>query len=214
MKKAFMMAAALLVAVTTFAQVQIGAGYVNSSDRTRASKDADVSTVTSNGIYAGLGFTMPLAGDLAFTPGVYYMYLTNQHGTSALGGIISASGKLQEHYVNVPLYFNYGSELAPGFRLFFFGGPTVSAGLISKTTLSAGISGLGGANTTIDNYSKDVNNYGRFDVMLGGGMGFDFANRLRLTVGYDFGMLNRYTASATSVQHHRNQLHAGLAFLF
>ena len=99
-------------------------------------------------------------------------------------------------------------------RLFFFGGPTVSAGISSKTTLKAGISGIGQANTVIDNYSKDVNNYGRFDVMLGGGMGFDFANRLRLTVGYDFGMLNRYTASATSVQHHRNQLHAGLAFLF
>ena len=206
-----MMAAALLVAVTTFAQVQIGAGYVNSSDRTRASKDADVSTVTSNGIYAGLGFTMPLAGDLAFTPGVYYMYLTNQHGTSALGGIISASGKLQEHYVNVPLYFNYGSELAPGFRLFFFGGPTFSAGLISKTVLSASILGFS-ANTSIDNY-KDVSGYGRFDVMLGGGMGVDLGKRLRLTVGYDFGMMNRYT-EGNGIIRHRNQLHGGLAFLF
>lgn len=211
MKKALFLVAALLVAVTTFAQVQIGAGYVNSADRSKVSKDADVSIATSNGVYAGLGFTIPLAGDLAVTPGVYYNYLTSRNARSVIGGIISAAGDLQEHYINVPLYFNFGSELAPNFRLFFFGGPTFSYGLISKTTLSASVLGFS-ANTSIDNY-KDVSGYGRFDVMLGGGMGIDL-NRLRLTVGYDFGMMNRYTDNATSVIRHRNQLHAGIALLF
>ena len=211
MKKAMLMAAALLVAVTSFAQVQIGAGYVNSSDRTKISNDAEVSTAASNGVYAGLGVTLPLAGDLAVTPGVYYMFLTSHNGRSVANGILSASGDLQEHYINVPIYFNYGAELVPNFRLFFFGGPTFSAGLISKTVLSASILGFS-ATTSIDNY-KDVSGYGRFDVMLGGGMGVDLGKRLRLTVGYDFGMMNRYT-EGNGIVRHRNQLHGGLAFLF
>ncbi|MBQ6957146.1 MAG: PorT family protein [Bacteroidales bacterium] len=211
MKKAMLMAAAFLVAVTSFAQVQIGAGYVNSTDRTKLSNDAEVSTAAANGVYAGLGVTLPLAGDLAVTPGVYYMFLTSHNGRSVANGILSASGDLQEHYVNVPIYFNYGSELAPNFRLFFFGGPTFSAGIISKTVLSASILGFS-ANTAIDNY-RDVSGYGRFDVMLGGGMGVDLGKRLRLTVGYDFGMMNRYT-EGNGIIRHRNQLHGGLAFLF
>ncbi len=211
MKKAMLMAAALLVAVTSFAQVQIGAGYVNSTDRTKLSNDAEVSTAAANGVYAGIGVTLPLAGDLAVTPGVYYTFLTSHNGRSVANGILSASGDLQEHYVNVPVYFNYGSELAPNFRLFFFGGPTFSAGIISKTVLSASILGFS-ANTAIDNY-RDVSGYGRFDVMLGGGMGVDLGKRLRLTVGYDFGMMNRYT-EGNGILRHRNQLHGGLAFLF
>ena len=211
MKKAMLMAAALLVAVTSFAQVQIGAGYVNSTDRTKLSNDAEVSTAAANGVYAGIGVTLPLAGDLAVTPGVYYTFLTSHNGRSVANGILSASGDLQEHYVNVPVYFNYGSELAPNFRLFFFGGPTFSAGIISKTVLSASILGFS-ANTAIDNY-RDVSGYGRFDVMLGGGMGVDLGKRLRLTVGYDFGMMNRYTEGSGIIRH-RNQLHGGLAFIF
>ena len=211
MKKALLMAAALLVAVTTFAQVQIGAGYVNSSDRIKTSGSSDPSITASNGFYAGLGFTMPLAGDLSFAPGVYYTYLSNRTASSIAGGIISAAGERQEHYVNVPLHFNYGAELFPNFRLFFFGGPTASVGVASKTKLSGSILGYQ-ANTVLDNY-KDVSGYGRFDLLLGGGMGVDLANRIRLTVGYDFGMLNRYTDSNDIVRH-RNQLHAGVALLF
>ena len=197
MKKAMLMAAALLVAVTSFAQVQIGAGYVNSSDRTKISNDAEVSTAASNGVYAGLGVTLPLAGDLAVTPGVYYMFLTSHNGRSVANGILSASGDLQEHYVNVPIYFNYGAELVPNFRLFFFGGPTFSAGLISKTVLSASILGFS-ANTDKDEEIQAA---------------YDLGKRLRLTVGYDFGMMNRYT-EGNGIIRHRNQLHGGLAFLF
>lgn len=216
MKKTFSLLAAaalLLIAVPSFAQIHIGAGYVNSADRIRVSSGTETeATVTySNGVYAGLGFTLPLVGDLALTPGVYYTYLTNRNASSVAGGLLSLAGERQEHYVSVPLHFNYGDELFPNFRLFFFAGPTVSAGLASKTTVSGSILGFS-ANTVVDNY-KDVSGYGRWDVLLGGGMGFDFARRLRLTVGYDFGMLNRYT-DGNAYTRHRQQLHAGLAFLF
>ena len=212
MKKGFFATVVLLmVATTAFAQVQIGAGYLNSSDRIRSSKNGDLSVTNSHGVYAGLDFSLPISGGFAIAPGVYYSFLTNRNATSAIGGIITASGELQEHYVNVPLMLTYGDNLAQNFRLFFFGGPTLSCGLVSKTRLSASIAGFSG-NTVIDNY-KDFRGYGRFDVMLGAGMGVDLS-RIRLTVGYDFGMLNRYTESATSIIRHRNQLHAGIGFLF
>ena len=213
MKKSFsILTAALLMLLVTpaFAQVSLGVGYVNSTDRIK-SGNTEAQATASNGIYAGLGFHMPIAGDLSFTPGVYYTYLSNRNASSTAGGLISASGELKEHYLTVPLHFDYGAEILPNFRLFFFAGPGVSVGLASNTVLSASIAGISG-NTSFDNY-KDGTGYGRWDIQLGGGMGIDLAHRLRLKVGYDFGMLNRYTDSQ-NISRHRNQLHAGIAFLF
>ena len=44
-------------------------------------------------------------------------------------------------------------------------------------------------------------------------MGFDLLHRIRLTVGYDFGLLDRELDNG-SITRHRNQLSAGVAFLF
>lgn len=207
----FVAAMLLLAAVPSFAQVQIGAGYVSSSDRVRVSNSTEVESTPSNGVYGGVGFTLPLGGDLAVTPGIYYSYLTNRSVSSVAGGIIAVAGEKEEHYVNVPIHFNYGANFTPKFRFFFFGGPAVSYGVISRTTVSGSILGFS-ANTVVDNY-RDVSGYGRWDVMVGGGMGFDLVNRLRLTVGYDFGLMNRYIDGG-DYDRHRQQLHAGLAFLF
>ena len=176
----FVAAMLLLAAVPSFAQVQIGAGYVSSSDRVRVSNSTEVD-------------------------------LTNRSVSSVAGGIIAVAGEREEHYVNVPIHFNYGANFTPKFRFFFFGGPAVSYGVISRTTVSGSILGFS-ANTVVDNY-RDVSGYGRWDVMVGGGMGFDLVNRLRLTVGYDFGLMNRYIDGG-DYDRHRQQLHAGLAFLF
>ena len=211
MKKAlFLLVALTLVGATAFAQVRIGVGYANSTDRFKV-QNSDVQSASANGVYGTVGFNIPIVGDLSLSPSVMYTFLSAQSGKSGLGGLVSAGATTQEHYITVPLHFEYGSELAPGFRLFFFGGPSVAFGLISKTTYSAGIGGYS-MDTVLDNYN-DYSNYGRWDVMLGGGMGFDLINRLRLTVGYDFGMLDRNLDSGT-ITRHRNQLSAGLAFLF
>jgi len=203
--------ALMLVSGNAFAQVHIGAGYVNSADRFKTASSSEADVNYSNGAYGGLGFTLPLVGDLSVTPGIYYTYLASRTAVSYASGFVTAAGNTKEHYINVPISFEYGAEILPNFRLFFFGGPTLSVGLASKTTFSASVLGFS-ANSTVDNYA-DNSNYGRWDVMLGGGMGVDLARRLRMTVGYDFGMLNRYTASSNYTRH-RNQLHAGVALLF
>jgi len=214
MKKTFSIlaiAALLLVSGNAFAQVHIGGGYVNSADRFKVAGNSEADVNYSNGAYGGLGFTLPIAGDLSVTPGVYYTYLSSRTAASYASGFVSAAGNTKEHYVKVPLNFEYGAEILPNFRLFFFGGPSLSVGLASKTTFTASVIGIS-ANTTVDNYA-DNSGYSRWDVMLGGGMGVDLARRLRVTVGYDFGMLNRYTNS-DNYSRHRNQLHAGVALLF
>ena len=185
MKKAlFILVAMTLVSATAFAQVRVGVGYANSADRFKV-QNSDVQVGTSNGVYGTIGVNIPVAGDLSFSPSVMYTYLTAKSGKSGLGGLVSAGATSQEHYINVPLHLEYGSELFPNFRLFFFGGPSVSFGLISKTTYSAGI----------------------------GGYTVDTAHRIRLTVGYDFGLLDRELDNG-SITRHRNQLNAGIAFLF
>ena len=209
-KSLFLAALLLLAEIPAVAQVSIGAGYVNSADRVKTS-NTETQVNNANGFYGGLGFTLPIAGDLSVTPGVYYTYLTSGTANSVGGGILSWAGTTKEHYINVPVRLEYGAEILPNFRLFFFGGPTFSAGLASKTTLTGSVLGFS-ANTVIDNY-KDTDNYGRYDILLGGGMGVDLAKRIRVTAGYDFGMLNRYTNSDNIVRH-RNQLHAGVALLF
>ena len=211
MKKAlFILVAMTLVSATAFAQVRVGVGYANSADRFKV-QNSDVQVGTANGVYGTIGLNIPVAGDLSFSPSVMYTYLTAKSGKSGLGGLVSAGATSQEHYINVPLHLEYGSELFPNFRLFFFGGPSVSFGLISKTTYSAGIGGYT-VDTAVDHYN-DYSDYGRWDVMVGGGMGFDLLHRIRLTVGYDFGLLDRELDNG-SITRHRNQLSAGVAFLF
>lgn len=138
-----------------------------------------------------------------------YMMLLSS-GADAIGPL-GLKGDLQEHYLNIPVRFDYGAELAPGVRGFVYAGPTLSFGLASSTKLTASIAGYS-ADKVFDNYS-DGSDYGRMDVLLGGGIGVD-VNKIRFTVGYDCGMLNRYTGDASNTARHRNQLTAGLALLF
>ena len=210
MKKAlFILVALMLVSAPAFAQFHIGGGFANSMDRFKT-QNTELSTNSANGAYAGIGFNIPIVGDLSLAPGVYYTFLSSNTGRSTLGGLVSAGAKTQEHYINVPLRFEYGSEILPNLRLFFFGGPSVSFGLASKTRYSAGLLDYK-VDTVLDNYN--AGGYGRWDVMAGGGMGLDLIKRIRLSIGYDFGLLNRYTNSSSIIRH-RNQLNAGVALLF
>jgi len=204
-------AALLLLAGTQAnAQMSIGAGYVNSAESIKLSKNADPSTNALNGFYAGFGYTLPVVGGLNFTPGVYYEFLT-KGDASNIGGVADVSGKITEHYINVPLTLSFGAELADGFRLFAYAGPTAAIGLASTTQYNGSFLGLS-AGSTVDNYNND--GYGRFDILLGAGLGFELADMIRLNVGYDWGLLNRYTGGAEGVSRRNTRHTAGVAFLF
>ena len=198
----------LLAGTNAFAQMSVGTGYVNSTNSLKFGKNSDASTTAINGFYAGVGYTIPISSLINFTPGVYYEFLANKNVEGE--GAFTLSGALTEHYLNVPLTFSLGGSVAPGIRLFAFAGPTATFGLASTTDTSASVAGisLGGKTNNYDN-----SDYGRFDVMLGGGAGIQFSN-VRLTVGYDYGMLNRYTGDSDSISRHTSRLHVGLGFAF
>ena len=198
MKKVFAIAAALLLMGTTAFAQSFGAGYVQST----------ANNSTANGFYAGFGYSAEIMPGLSLNPGLYYEFLTSTTGAS-LGSWASYSGKTTEHYVNIPLHLSFAYSFAPTFKLFVYGGPTANVGIASSTKVSGSVLGFGGSDT-IDNY-KDTN-YSRFDIMLGGGIGAEVMNKIRLTVGYDMGMLDRDNSDNGTLK--RNRLTAGVAFVF
>ena len=211
MKKVLAIAASLLlVATSAFAQ-NFGAGYVQST------KTDGSSSTTANGFYAGLGYTAQIAPGIALNPGIYYEFLTNSSaGTAGIPGFATISGnsKTTEHYVNVPLQMSFSYSFAPTFKLFAYAGPTASVGIASttkSTTSTSTIIGSGSSTSTTDNYA-DGSDYSRFDILAGGGIGAEVMKKLRVIVGYDFGLLDRNNNDNASLK--RNRFVAGVSFLF
>ena len=187
-------ASLMLLGTQAFAQMSFNAGYLNSTLATKSTSS------NANGAFAGVSFNVPVAGGLAVAPGVYYSALFSKN-TELFG---FGTGTFQEHAINVPVYLNYGFELARDTKFFIFGGPTAQYGLMSKVKHE-----VSSVTATVDNY-KD-SDFNRFNVYLGGGVGFQ-AGALQITVGYDYGMMNQY--KNTDVACHRSNLKLGVGFLF
>lgn len=211
MKKiATLIAAALLLATTAHAQLQVGAGYLNST-LTAASKESSA----TNGFYAGLSYNIPIVAGLGVAPGVYYSMLGGKQTNSFnLGRLIAANTEstFTEHALNIPVYLNYGFSLVDDFRFIVFAGPTVQYGLSSTTKTNATVTGVveGGTKDTIDNYAND---YGRLNVYMGGGLGMN-AGKIQVTVGFDYGLLDLYTGNDEQMGYHRYNIKLGAAYLF
>ena len=213
MKKIFsilLAASLMLLGTQAFAQMSVNAGYLNS---TQSFGDSNTKSINSNGAYAGVSFNIPLSGGFAVAPGVYYSMITNK--TEASGRIpfldipISGASTFMEHAINVPVYFNYGMDLARDTNVFIYAGPTAQYGLASTTKLAAGV-GESSADRTYNNYDNE--NYNRFNVYLGGGIGFQ-VSAIQITVGYDYGMMNLYKGD-NAAKTHRSNLKLGLGFVF
>ena len=205
MKKIFstlLAATLMLLGTQAFAQMSFNAGYLNSTLATKNNSD------NANGAYAGISFNIPVAGGLAVAPGVYYSLLTSKE-TAALGSVASGSGTFMEHAINVPVYLNYGIDLARDSRFFIFGGPTVQYGLASTVKYEGNVLGVSGSSTH-NNYDNE--NFNRLNVYLGGGVGFTVAG-IQLHVGYDYGMMNQYKGD-NATPCHRSNLKLGVGFCF
>ena len=205
MKKIFttlLAASLMLLGTQAFAQMSVNAGYLNSTLKTKNTSD------NANGAYAGVSFNVPLAGGLAIAPGVYYSMITSKE-TASIGSIISGSGTFTEHAINVPVYLNYGIDLARDTKVFLFGGPTLQYGLASNVKYDANVAGISGSNT-VSNY--DSENFNRMNVYLGGGLGF-LVGAFQITVGYDYGMMNQYKGD-NAINCHRSNLKIGAGFSF
>lgn len=203
-------ASMMLLGTSAFAQISVGAGYVNSSLKTSVG-GTSTNSQPANGFYVGGDYLISEGGAFGISVGAYYSYLTSTASTGfSIGSLqIGASSKVEEMYLDIPVNFNLGAELASGIRAFAFAGPTFDFGLSSTTQLGGSIGGKSGSTGKSDNYANS--NYGRFDILVGGGVGVDY-NKIRVKVGYNFGMLNK--VDSDSITQNRNVLTAGIALLF
>ena len=192
----------MLAGTQAFAQMSVNAGYINSTLKTNNVSD------NANGAFAGVSFNVPISGGLAIAPGVYYSMLTSKE-TANIGSIFSGSGTFMEHAINVPVYLNYGFDLASDSKLFLFGGPTLQYGLASTFKYDANVAGFSGS-TTVNNY--DDEDFNRANVYLGAGMGFQIS-AIQITLGYDYGMMNQYKGD-NAAPCHRSNLKLGVGFIF
>ena len=197
-------ASLMLIGTNAFAQLSVAAGFGNSQTKfdinvlnvIKTSHNANL-----NGFYAGASYNIPVGtSGLGIAPGVYFAYMTDKDVD-----IYVASGDLVESYLEIPLDLNLKFPIADGLNGVIYAGPTFAYGVASK---------FNSGSTTIDLYDGTISNYldyNRIDVLAGGGIGVEFENMVRFDVGYDFGLLNR---GGSTVGVHRNQLHAGVAFMF
>lgn len=209
MKKVFLTLALVAVAASSaFAQdLSVGAGYLNSVAKTTINSNA--SSNAMNGAYLGIGVAMPIHKNISVNSGLYYSLLAGESSTSVLGGALSGSSKTMEHYFNVPVHINFAYDLAKGIKVFAFAGPTVNLGLASSTTLTGSV--LGSSSTSkVDNYADD-SQYGRFDLLVGGGAGIQVRS-IKIYGGYNYGLIDRNANE--NVKLNRSEIVAGVAFCF
>lgn len=206
MKKIMSLVAGLVLLTTTaMAQVSLGVGYMNPTHPNTS--DA------LNGAYVGLDFNIPLTGNLGLAPGVYYSYsFKNTTNTVSAFGL-TATGKtsFNEQYVSVPLNLNYGLDLASDMTIRIYAGPTFSYGLSSTYKADGSVGGFS-TSTGPQSLYTDNGDYKKFDLLVGGGLAFDYAQTFRISLGYNYGLLDRNTCENTVYR--RSYLHMGIAYLF
>ena len=201
-----------MVATDAAAQLHFGFGYTRTIDSFNYPVLNNAKAETSlNGVYAGIGVTIPVTQMLGITPGVYYSYNTDIdkddiYGTSKVNSFTS------EHYVKGVLDLSLKLPFTNDLALLVFAGPRYAYGISSQKTYDTNISGID--KVTIDKYDPDLwYAYSRGNFLVGAGAGLEFMNALRLQVGYDYGLSNRYTGKL-NVVHSDSMLNVGLAVIF
>lgn len=214
---ATILAASLLLAGTNAsAQASIGIGYANSPIKMALPNILDLSkTYALNGFYIGGSYNISLGDNaLGIAPGLYYTYLTagsTEFLKNEETGKGRVKGSFSEHYLSIPVMLNLGFDIADGIVGRIYAGPTLSYGLASDWKLKTKILDLG---TSLSTYDL-ISGYDRMDVMVGGGLALEFYQMVRFDIGYDYGLLNRYSGGESgNFSIHRSQLKAGISYMF
>ena len=200
-----LVAAAMFIAVDAKAQLGVGVGYnLLNTTATLADESDDESL---NGFYVeatyGFNFLNKRWGTLGIEPGLRYTFGAEAEQEEILG--IKTRASLTEHYLDIPVHVKYGYEVLPSkLSVHAFAGPVFSVGLASTIKASAD-------NTTVKTNNYEDSDYGRFDLKIGLGAGITIAERFNIKVGYNFGLLNRYTGE--QVDDYKYKAHTGVFYV-
>lgn len=180
----FFAAALMLLATESYAQIYFAAGYINAQDKSVLSEKITNTTTTEkvdlNGVYAGAYYNMNLGfvDDLGLAPGIYV--------TTLFGKKDGISHR--DLAVNIPVNLTYSFDITNDFKVFGFGGPALSFGLVKKASYT-----FEGTTHTTDYFNKDYGRtFRRANVLLGLGAGFEVAELIQVSVGAELGLIPQY----------------------
>lgn len=222
--------------VTSRAQFGIHAGYVNSVTNFKSSSSADTDPLSTHGFHLGIEYDFDLIGGLSVQPGIQYSYVAAGDESTTKFGSFKQSDNIDivEHYLEIPVYLKYTFDFVPElFGMYVFAGPTVGFGLSSSLIISRS----GVDNTRIsynfyngkiksENITSDLQKFvdkheddkilQPFDILVGGGIGFNLVRHLDLRAGYNYGLVDRMSKDYRKDGHsgHRYQVYAGLSLVF
>ena len=207
MKKFYfiLVAAAMFVAVDAKAQLGVGVGYNLLNTTTTVADESESSAL--NGFYIEAAYNFNLLdeqwGTLGIQPGIRYTFAGESEKAELYGEKVRLS--VAEHYLDIPVQVKYGYEvISSKLNINAFAGPIFSIGLASIVKASSD-----------DSVVKDIaykdSDYGRFDLKLGIGVGVDLFEKLNVKVGYNFGLLNRYTGE--QIDEYKYKIHTGVFYV-
>lgn len=211
MKKIYFAIAALvamLFATEANAQLTVGAGYNHEVMTEKVLGDSESEGL--DGFYLeatyDLDFLDEYWGMLALQPGVKFSYAAEIESEEFMG--MTMKSTFAETYFNIPVLLKYSYPIGD-LKLSAFAGPVLSLGLTSSAKLT--VRGDDGKYTTKYNLyngktttqgddlgldsslDSTISDYGRFDLKLGLGIGATIADVIGVKLGYDIGLLNKYT---------------------
>ena len=143
-------------------------------------------------------------GKLGVQPAVRLSHAGVRESETSYG--ITSTSSENETYLDFPVFVKYSFDLK-ALNLSAFAGHILSCGLSSVTEAR-----VGDIATTINNYEDG--GYGRFDLKLGVGISTAFDDKYEVKIGYNFGMLNRYTEKIDNVTFRTGVFYAGVTFNF
>lgn len=209
MKKVLLIMIAMTAAVTAFAQfpkgLSVGAGY-GSGNKTFKSDGFDDQTIKTGGFYFGATYNLAIGeSGLGVAPGLY-MHFDKGDASDYLAP--GAKLDLKETSLSVPVFVNYAIPVADILKVTPFVGPSLMYNFTAK---------LVAEDDEVNMYKDDPANgfestYKHVNLFVGGGVALDIADIVRVSVGYDYGLLNRSSADGSKILDSR--LHLGVAYLF
>lgn len=160
----------------SYAQYYLSVGYQRLHF---SSEQKGMAATHANGIALGVTRNCRLGHGWGLAPGVYFSASTGKEPVRLWDDIILDQKSYDDVGVEIPLNLTWSHQTGSSSSIFFFGGPTFQAGLISKVKES-------GENR----YSPDGGPR-RFNVFAGGGIGFS-VQKIAICAGYRHGLLAPY----------------------
>lgn len=152
-----------------------------------------------NGGYVQATADLNVSDAFAVVAGLRYVYTGGEKNLYYV-----FDGKTTNHTLGVPVFAKFNVFNTGDLKAFLFAGPTLYYGVSSKSE----VGGL-----TINNFDRTLlPSLKPLNITVGGGIGLDAMEAVRFTIGYDYGVTNRYKSD--NYKGNSADIRFGVTFLF